>query len=120
MQPRAKLWLEADGRLVMSDYRQELLKNIQETGSLAAAAERMGLAYRRAWGKVREIEENVGVPLVSSVAGGPGGGGSHLTAEGERLVACYEQFSRTARAGVEAAFRTAFSDWLSPTTPASD
>ncbi|GAB4320940.1 MAG: winged helix-turn-helix domain-containing protein [Dehalococcoidia bacterium] len=97
--PRAKLWLEADGRLVMSDYRVRLLELVAETGSLAKAAETMRLSYRRAWGKVKEIEENLGVPLVQSEVGGAGGGHTVLTPEGEAFVAAYRRFQdRVARA----------------------
>ncbi len=92
LEPRFKLWLEQDGVLVMSEYRAELLRQVAETGSLAEAAQRMGLSYRRAWGKIREIERNLGVVLVQSEAGGAGGGSSRLTPEGERLLALYERF----------------------------
>lgn len=94
LEPRLKLWLEKDGLLALSDYRVQLLHLVGETGSLAEAAERMGLSYRRAWGKVREIERNLGVTLVESEAGGAGGGSSHLTTHGERLVALYERLHR--------------------------
>ena len=94
LEPRIKLWVEKDGHLVLSDYRVQLLRHIAETGSLAEAAERMGLSYRRAWGKIREIERNLGVSLVHSEVGGAGGGSSHLTEEGERLVALYQRFRR--------------------------
>ncbi len=80
---------------MLSEYRVRLLAFIDETGSLAEAAQRMQLSYRRAWGKVREIEQNLGVKLVESAAGGAGGGGSRLTDEGHRLVALFERF-RTA------------------------
>jgi molybdate transport system regulatory protein len=52
----------------------------------------MHLSYRRAWGKLREIESNLGVRLVDSSAGGAGGGGSRLSADGRRLVALYREF----------------------------
>lgn len=92
MEPRAKLWLEKDGNLVLSEYRVRLLALVDETGSLADAADEMGLSYRRAWGKIREIETNLGARLVESVAGGAGGGGSRLTPEGRRLVALFGGF----------------------------
>ena len=38
----------------MSDYRLQLLVFVAETGSLAEAAQQMGLSYRRAWGKVKD------------------------------------------------------------------
>jgi len=93
MEPRVKLWLEQDGRLVVSDYRARLLRLIQQTGSLAQAAQAMQLSYRRAWGKIRELERNHGTMLVHSDAGGPGGGSSRLTPEAERLLDRYEAFA---------------------------
>jgi molybdate transport system regulatory protein len=110
MQPRAKLWVEKDGRIVLSDYRVRLLRHIDETGSLAEAAARMQLSYRRAWGKVREIEENLGVKLVESAAGGAGGGGSRLTAEGRRLVDLYERFRTSVEQEMSRAFLRSFED----------
>lgn len=90
--PRHKLWLESDGRLVMSDYRVRLLELIAQSGSLAQAAEQMGLSYRRAWGKVKEIEANLGMALVQSEVGGAGGGHTTLTPDGHALVAAYRAF----------------------------
>jgi molybdate transport system regulatory protein len=92
VEPRVKLWVEKDGKLALSGYRVRLLRLIDETGSLSEAAERMHLSYRRAWGKIREIEANLGVRLVESEAGGAGGGGSRLTVDGKRLVEIFERF----------------------------
>ena len=108
MEPRIKLWVEQDGKLVLSDYRVRLLEFIEETGSLAEAAHRMQLSYRRAWGKVREIEQNLGVKLVESAAGGAGGGGSRLTAEGRRLVALFERFRQATEQDLSREFARVF------------
>ena len=108
MEPRAKLWIESDGKLVLSDYRVRLLTLIDETGSLSEAAARMKLSYRRAWGKVREIEENLGLKLVSSSAGGASGGGSHLTADGKRLVALYQRFQHAVERDLSKEFSQVF------------
>ena len=108
LEPRIKLWVEKNGRLALSDYRVQLLRHIDETGSLAEAAQRMRLSYRRAWGKVREMEANLGVRLVQSEVGGPGGGGSRLTPEGERLVALYARFRRAMESDLGKEFREVF------------
>ncbi len=92
MQPRLKLWVERDGRLALSDYRMRLLAHVRDTESLAGAAARMRLSYRRAWGKIKELEHNLGVPLVTSETGGVGGGHTRLTPEGELLVSRYAEF----------------------------
>ena len=76
---------------------------MEETGSLSGAAERLGLSCRRAWGKVRELENNLGVRLVESVAGGSRGGGSRLTADGAILVERYREFATNARGAIAAA-----------------
>jgi molybdate transport system regulatory protein len=102
--PRFKLWLESQDRLVMSDYRLRLLALVAETGSLAAAASAMGLSYRRAWGKVKELETNLGFPLVRSEVGGAGGGHTILTDEGRALLDAYDRFRRRVDAAVAEAF----------------
>ena len=108
MEPRVKLWVEEDGKLVLSDYRVRLLALIDETGSLADAAAELRLSYRRAWGKVREIEQNLGTALVESAAGGAGGGGSRLTPEGKRLVALYQRFQDAMRRDLAQEFEQTF------------
>lgn len=108
MQPRVKLWVEKDGLLVFSDYRAELLDHIAKTGSISGGAERMALSYRRAWGKIREIEHNLGVRLVRSEAGGLGGGRSKLTPAGEELLTRYRAFRAAAQSHVSQDFTRAF------------
>ena len=108
MEPKLKLWVEKDGVLVFSDYRAMLLDHIAKTGSIRGGAERMGLSYRRAWGKIKEIERNLAVRLVESEVGGPGGGQTKLTPEGEQLLARYRAFQAAAQAHVSRDFTDAF------------
>jgi molybdate transport system regulatory protein len=100
VEPRVKLWIEQDGHLALSDYRARLLRHVQESGSLAHAAAAMGLSYRRAWGKVRELEANLGVTLLESDVGGVGGGRSRLTPAGADLLARYERYAAEVAAAV--------------------
>jgi molybdate transport system regulatory protein len=108
MEPRLKLWVEKDGVLVFSDYRATLLDYIAKTGSIRGGAERMGLSYRRAWGKIKEIERNLGVRLVESEVGGMGGGQTRLTREGQELLSRYRAFRAAAEADVKRDFGEAF------------
>ena len=110
MEPRIKLWLEQDGKIALSDYRVRLLRHVRDTGSLAQAASLMRLSYRRAWGKVKELEENLGLPLVESEAGGAGGGHTRLTAEGLLLVRRYEVFHDRMQQALAREFAAAFGD----------
>ncbi|MCE7927384.1 MAG: LysR family transcriptional regulator [Chloroflexi bacterium CFX7] len=101
----------------MSDYRLRLLELVSDTGSLAAAAAAMQLSYRRAWGKVKELEENLAMALVHSEVGGAGGGHTSLTAEGEALVAAYRRFQQRMAVELEAAFRAELQMALSAPAP---
>lgn len=108
MEPHIKLWLEHEGRIVMSDYRLRLLALVAESGSLAEAAQRMGLSYRRAWGKIKELERNLSLSLVQSAAGGAGGGHTYITDEGRDLLRRYALFQSRVEAAVCAAYAEAF------------
>lgn len=102
--PRLKLWLEKDGQIIMSDYRVRLLELVAETGSLSQAAATMNLSYRRAWGKVRELEENLGIKLVESEVGGAGGGHTALSPAGHALVRSYRAFQQRMAESLQQAF----------------
>jgi molybdate transport system regulatory protein len=93
MQARANFWIEKDGKVILSMWRVKLLEAIAETGSISAAAERMGVTYRRAWEKIQECEERLGIKLVETQTGGLGGGGSQLTPQAVGYVKRFKQFA---------------------------
>ena len=88
---RAKVWIERDGEVVMSDYRAHLLEAVVREGSVAAAAESLGLPLRTAWKKLREVESAAGVPILQSGSGGPSGGQSHLTPAAEEMLIAFRR-----------------------------
>ena len=61
MEPHWKLWLEEDGRLVISDYRATLLELIRRA-SLSAAAAALGLSYRHAGGRCASWKSTSAIP----------------------------------------------------------
>ena len=108
LQPHAKLWIEIDGKIALSQWRVSLLEAVEATGSLAKAAEHLGIPYRTASYKLREIEENLGVRLVSGQSGGAEGGGSRLTPAGHDYIRRWRAFAEGLDAWVEAHFEAAF------------
>jgi molybdate transport system regulatory protein len=108
MEPRSKFWIEKDGQLVFSDWRVDLLEAIEETGSLSGAAERLGVHYRRAWGKIKEMEERLGVRLIVTQSGGVGGGGTELTPQAKEYIRQYRKFRSGLKETVDRRFREAF------------
>jgi molybdate transport repressor ModE-like protein len=54
------------------------------------------------------MERNLGVRLVESEPGGPGGGRSRLTAEAERILELYPRFEAAATVDVKREFDEIF------------
>src|SRR5262245_9762785 len=75
--------------IALGPGRVDLLELIQETGSLRAAAERMGVSYMRAWQLVKYTNRCFGEPLVKVMRGGKAGGGARLTESGRRTLTLY-------------------------------
>jgi molybdate transport system regulatory protein len=110
LQPHFNLWVEKEGQVALSLWRVLLLKAVDEKGSLTAAAKALDVPYRRAWERVRESEQRLGIKLIEGRTGGMGGGGSKLTEAGLDYVARFDRFSRGVREMVEERFEAAFSD----------
>ena len=108
MKPRANLWIEIDGCVVLSRWRIQLLDAISETGSLSGAAERMGIPYRRAWEKIQEMEKGLDVTLLETQTGGSGGGGARLTPAAQDFIARFQNFDQGIDAYVQRHFWKAF------------
>src|SRR3990172_6935851 len=98
----------------MSDYRLRLLQLVADTGSLAQAATAMGLSYRRAWGKVKELEANLGFPLVRSEVGGAGGGHKVLFPEGRAPLDASRRFGQRMDEALHTAYREELSHLARP------
>lgn len=88
-----KIWMEeASGAGILGDGKWQMLKLIEEKGSMKAACDELGYTYRRTWGNLKKIEDFFGFPLLEKHRGGAEGGNTQLTAEGKRLVAAFDQF----------------------------
>ena len=87
LQIKGRLWLEKSGENFLSWGRVVLLERIRETGSIAAAARSMKMAYSHAWSLVAKMNRLAGEELVSRTLGGRHGGRAWLTPAGETAVA---------------------------------
>ena len=109
---QSKIWVERDGKVVLSDWRVRLLETIDETGSLSRAAEKLEVPYRTAWYKLKEIEDRLGVKLLETQSGGADGGGSRLTADARQLITRFRRVCAGIGELVEQRFRTESRDLL--------
>ena len=80
MKIKSKIWIETNDRILISEGRVQLLKLIEETGSLNKAAKVMNLSYQKA----------AKSPLIETQVGGNKGGGTVLTPYGKSLIDSFE------------------------------
>lgn len=110
MRPRYNLWIEENGEVVLSLWRADLLRAVEATGSISAAAERMDIPYRIAWQKIHEMETRLGRKLVETKTGGAHGGGAHLTPAAEDYLARFDRFAHDLERFVTDAFEANFDE----------
>ena len=102
---KLKMWLERDGRFIVSDGRAKLLRKVKDMGSLSKAAKEMGMSYRHAWGIVHRISQNAGGDVVHSIRGGRQGGVTSLTPFGEEILREYENKAASLQSQFENGWR---------------
>lgn len=79
--------------------RADLLELIAETGSIAEAARRMGMSYKRAWSLVQALNDGFGAPLVETARGGKEQGAS-LTDHGREVLERYRGMQEATRRAI--------------------
>jgi molybdate transport system regulatory protein len=64
MEIKYKIWIEKDGKVVFGKGRDNILKAVDEQKSLNAAAKKLEMSYRAAWGRLKASQERMGMRLV--------------------------------------------------------
>lgn len=90
---RARAWLEWNGDAFLGPGRAALLRAIDRSGSISAAARELGVTYRTAWNWVDAMGRAVGTPMVRTATGGRGGGGARLTPAGQAAIEALDRLT---------------------------
>ncbi|MGR8951021.1 MAG: TOBE domain-containing protein [Gammaproteobacteria bacterium] len=92
-------WIEGELRLAgMLDNRMiELLKAIEQSGSINQAAKHMGLSYKGAWQMLEKANNGAPQTLLTTAIGGSKGGGTVLTPAGKALLELFTRLERQHR-----------------------
>ena len=75
----------------------DLLEAIAATGSITAAAKRVGMSYRRAWLLLDTMNRCFDQPLAEAESGGMRGGRTRLTPLGAQVVVRYRRIEARSR-----------------------
>jgi molybdate transport system regulatory protein len=91
MKIKGNFWIEEDGKSFLGRGRVELLKKIDQYGSISKAAKDMKMSYKAAWDAVDIINNLAKREVVEKISGGKGGGGTKLTDYGKKLIEIFEK-----------------------------
>lgn len=69
-----------------TDKRIDILRRIDEGGSISEAARRAGVSYKAAWQAIETLGNLAGTPMVEKAVGGSGGGGAVVTPAGRQVL----------------------------------
>ena len=86
------VFLDDQGEKFFGEGPFQLLRAVEETGSLRAAAMSMNMAYTKALKVLKNAESALGFSLTARTTGGKDGGGSSLTVEGKEWQQRYENY----------------------------
>jgi molybdate transport system regulatory protein len=93
MTVKHEVWLVQGGQ-AFGKEAAELLRRIEETGSLKGAAAEIKMSLTKAWHMFRDIERGLGFTLLKRTVGGASRGGSQLTPAARNLLRRYEALSQ--------------------------
>ncbi len=106
---KMKMWIDIGEKTLIGEGRREILRAISETGSLAGAARKLGMSYKKVIFSIEEMEEALGRKLVERYKGGAKKGGARLTKLGEALLRAYDEAEKRAMESASKVWENFFS-----------
>jgi len=97
-----KIWIEKGDKVIFGKGRDDILKAVEDRKSLNAAAKKLEMSYRAAWGRLKASEERMGIKLVEA---GPKEKSIQLTAQARAIIERFEQLERDVEALLQEADR---------------
>ena len=105
MDMKAKLYLvDSHGEKFMGIGVLWLMEGIERRGSLRASAASMEISYSKAYAMIRNLEHQVGFPVVERKKGGAAHDGATLTPFGKEFLELYRKFQQDAKDRIEEPF----------------
>ncbi len=102
MEIKYKIWIEKDGKVVFGKGRDNILQAVDEQKSLNAAAKKLEMSYRAAWGRLKASEERMKLVDI-----GVHDKSMQLTPQARAIITRFEELEKD----VEALLQTADQDF---------
>ena len=91
---RLRLRMHYGEEIAIGPGKVELLKLVQETGSIAESSRRMKMSYMRAWTLIQTMNQCFKKPVITTLRGGDKNGGATLTAMGRQILELFGRLER--------------------------
>ena len=106
---KSKTWMENQyGDLLFGKGKTEILEYIDRYGSIAKAAEKLGMSYKKAWSHIQVLQKNLDDVLVETQKGGGEQGGTVLTPQAYIYMDRYKQLQSEIEAFANERFNALF------------
>ncbi|MES1241548.1 MAG: LysR family transcriptional regulator [Acidobacteriota bacterium] len=103
VRPRIRVLLGSD--IALGPGKVDLLDAIEEAGTLAGAAQHLGMSYMRAWKLVQTMNACFRGPLVETTRGGKAHGHAALTGPGRAVRDLYRRMEAEFLVAVDGSWR---------------
>ncbi len=103
VRPRIRIY--RGSAIAFGPGKADLLEALRDTGSITAAARRLGMSYMRAWHLVQTMNGEFRDPLVATLRGGGRHGGAALTATGQAVLELYRRMEAAGLRAMAPAWR---------------
>ena len=104
--PKPQIRIMFRKAIAMGPGKADLLRAINDAGSISAAARSLGMSYRRAWLLVDTMNQCFKAPVVETLTGGKAGGGAAVTEFGMEVLRRYDLMQAKAASSVARELRS--------------
>jgi molybdate transport system regulatory protein len=102
---RSSHWIvDEHNNIIIGEGRAEILKNIEQTGSINQTAKVMKMSYKAVWSKIKATEKHLDTRIVHTDRKE----GSHLSREGKELLEKYRRLKEECMSVDDKLFNTIF------------
>lgn len=105
MNVKSRIWIEVDDAPFLGYGRVMLLKEVDKSHSMSAAAKSLNMSYKKAWRLLNEINDAAKKPILEKKIGGKHGGGTCITPYGKDLIQRFEKLNQACIAFLEKEFK---------------
>ena len=111
MEIKVKVWIEDEHKnLIFGSGKTEILRQIEQTGSISEAEKKVGMNYKKAWSHIKILEEYIEDDLVIAKKGRGEDSGTKLTSKAKELISLYKTLDEDIKNYSKQRFKELFLD----------